>query len=379
MITVGELGADVRADVWIQATPAAKTTYTLESKVDALYGRAIRSQVERVLADYGQPAVHLEIRDTGALPFVWEARLEAVLCAFLERPLPTVTAQHAPDGRKERLRRTRLYVPGNRPKMMPNAGLYGPDVLLFDLEDSVAPHAKQEARSLVRHALARLPWGGIERAVRINSGPEGLRDVEAVVPAGVDVLVVPKVEYPETLKELDAALEQLRTRTLLIPLLESALGVQNAYAVATASSRVAAIALGLEDYVADIGAERTSEGRESDYAHGQLVNAARAAGVAPLASVFPHFEDPMAVHAYARRMRGLGFEGIGCIHPRQIRPAHEAFMPSAEEVARARTIVEKYEDALKEGRGAVAVEGRMVDAPVAQRAYEVLRRAEVKT
>lgn len=373
VIAVGEHGPAVRSDVWIGVTEAPQAGYELMTSVEPLYGRSIRAQVEAAFDRFGRPGLHLEIRDSGALPFVLEARLEAAICAFLGRDLPELPFNRRSVTR-DRLRRTRMYVPGNGPKLFPNAGLYRPDGLILDLEDSVAPDAKFAAQALVRRAFATLDWPGCERMLRINSGAAGLDDLAAVVPQGVDAVLVPKVEDGETLREIAKRLDEMEVETVLIPILESAMGVQRAYEIASASPRVVAIALGLEDYVADLRAERTDEGAESVYACGMLVNAARAAGVSPLASVFSRVDDPEGMRRYAERARQLGFDGVGCIHPRQVRPAHEAFTPSSEELELARAIVEGFEAALAEGRGAVAVAGRMVDAPVYQRARLALRR-----
>ena len=377
MTTAGEKGEKVRADVWVGVADAPKAGYDLATSVEAIYGDALRRQIDATLDRFGRPNVHLEIHDSGALPFVVEARLEAALCAHLGFPLPPLAeSRKSPD--RQRLRRTRLYVPGNGPKQFPNAGLYRPDGLILDLEDSVAPDAKGAARSLVRHALATLDWTPSERMVRINDGPEGLEDLDAVAPQGVEAFLVPKVEEPDRVQEIAARLDELHSEAVLIPLLESPLGIQNAYALAKSSPRIVALAIGLEDYATEIRAERSESGEEVAFAHGQLVNAARAAGVSPLASVFPKVDDPDAVFRYARRMRGLGFDGIGCIHPRQIRPAHAALAPSHEEIDAARRIVAGYEAAMAEGRAAVAVRGRMVDAPVYERARHILRQGDLR-
>ena len=368
--SVGEFGATIRSDVWISVTDAPRSGYDLTSSVDVIYGASIRSLIESWLDRFGRAGVHLEIRDSGALPFAFEARLEAALCSHLGLSLP-VLERRAFAVRRERLRRTRLYVPGNGPKLFPNAGLYRPDGLILDLEDSVAPEAKFAARALVRRAFGTLDWSSCERLLRINSGSAGLADVEAVVPQGVDAILVPKVEDGEFLREISALLDRLGVSTLLIPLIESARGVLNLFEIATASPRVVAMSLGLEDYVTDLRAERSSEGAETAFAQGQLVNAARAAGVSPLASVFPGVDDPLAMYDYARRARSLGFDGVGCIHPRQIRPAHEAFAPSSEELDLAQAIVEGFEAS---DRGAISVRGRMVDAPVYERARMTLAR-----
>lgn len=376
MTTAGEKGANVRSDVWVGVIDAPRMDYDLTTSVASIYGGSLRRQIEETLARFGGPNVHVEIHDSGALPFVVQARLEAALCMHLGVDLPALPSTPRRPNRA-RLRRTRLYVPGNGPKQFANAGLYRPDGLILDLEDSVAPDAKFAARAVVRRALASLEWPGCERMVRINDGLEGLDDLIAVAPQGLEVVLVPKVEEPERVHEIAAALDDMQLETLIIPLLESPLGVQNAYAIAKSSPRIVALAIGLEDYATEIRAERSETGEETAFAHGQLVNAARAAGVAPLASVFPKIDDPDATFRYARRMRGLGFDGIGCIHPRQVRSAHAALAPSREEIDRAKRIVEGYEAAMAAGRGAVAVSGRMVDAPIYERARNLLAQGGV--
>lgn len=373
MTTVGEFGPSIRSDVWISVIDAPKASYDLTTSVDAIYGLSIRRQIEAALDRFGRPGVSLEIRDSGALPFALEARLEAALCTHLGLALPPLPQREM--AKREHLRRTRLYCPGNGPKLFPNAGLYEPDGLILDLEDSVAPEAKFAARAMVRQALAALHWGGSERMVRINQGEEGIVDLEAVADQGVEAFLLPKIEDGEEVRRIAAKLEELGSAAVLIPLIESAAGIEKSYEISSASPRVAALALGLEDYVTDLRAERTQAGQESAYAHGRIVNAARAAGISPLASVFPNVDDPDAMFEYARHKRGLGFDGVGCIHPRQIRAAHRAFAPSVEEMETARAIVDGFEVALSEGRGAVSIRGRMVDAPVYERAKAVLARS----
>ena len=161
------------------------------------------------------------------------------------------------------------------------------------------------------------------------------------------------------------------TETRLIPIIESARGVLNAPLIA-AAPRVLALAIGLEDYTADIGAQRSAAGRESEWACSMIVNAARAAGVLPLASVYANVDDAVGLQAYTQHMKSLGFEGIGCIHPRQIGLVHQAFAPTAQDVAHAEQVVAAYEAALAAGQGVFALNGKMIDAPVVARARKVL-------
>jgi citrate lyase subunit beta/citryl-CoA lyase len=374
MTIVGEAGPGVRGDVQVSVQDARVAKVRIKSTVQSMYGQSLQAQVEDVLSRFGKPAVHVKLDDSGALPFVVEARLEAALSRHLGvglPPIPSLTGQSP----KVRPRRTRLYVPGNQAKLLPNAALYRPDSIVLDLEDAVAPEHKYAARALVRRALATLDWQGTERIVRINSGAFGMDDLAEVAPLGVDALLLPKVESPEYVQEVASRLDAVQSGAWLIPLLESAKGMIRAYEIATASERVAALAIGMEDYVTDIRAERSEDGGESAWARGQVVNSARAAGVQPLASVYPRFDDDERVYQAAMAARVAGFDGMGCIHPSQIRPTHRAFSLTPEERTKALAIVEAFEKALASGAGVVSVGGRMVDAPVYQRAKSALERS----
>ena len=371
---VGRCGGSVRGDAEVTVESATRGAIEVRSLVGELYGDSIRATAERALEFFGRPSVSVRIRDAGALPFVLEARLEAALAEHLSIPAPPLPPRRHEIASRERLRRTRLYVPGDSPKLMPNAMLYGADIVVLDLEDAVAPSTKSAARALVRHALAALDWGNTRIAVRINVGPMGLHDVRAVG-AGADTILVPKAEEPEELRGVAALLDDIGSAARLLPIVESAKGVLRAYEIASASLRVEAVALGLEDLTADLGAPRTSGGEETAWAAGALVVACRAAGVAPLNSVHSVVDDPEATERYARRSATLGFEGIGCIHPRQVGPTHKGFAPDAAAIEGARRIVSEYKAAIDAGKGVLAVSGGMVDAPVYERALRTLERA----
>jgi citrate lyase subunit beta/citryl-CoA lyase len=379
--SAGQHGPEVRSDcrVTVWAADGAPTV-ELHSKVAALYGTAIRDLAHTTLATLGATGLSLLIEDSGALPYVIQARIEAAV----RRLRPEVTlaalpalnraAQRAP---RTRLRRTRLYLPGNTPKFFINAGLHQPDAVILDLEDSVPPAEKDAALVLVRNTLRVVDFYGAERLVRINAPPQGLDEIRTLAPHGVDALLLPKVEQAETVQSAASLLDQLGAApTGLIPIVESAHGVLNAYTIASASPRVIALAIGLEDYTTDIGAQRTSNGCESLWAQSQVVNAARAAGVQPLASVYSAIDDEDGLRIWIDQARGLGFEGAGCLHPRQVRIVHASLAPTPADVAQARRIVEAFEAAQAAGLGVLALDGKMVDAPVVARARRVLRICE---
>ena len=346
----------------------------------------------------GLQVQHARVRidDMGALPFTIAARIEAAV----RRAGLGVRARNCdpsrpcrPATRKDGLRRSRLYLPGNEPKYFVNAGLHGPDAIILDLEDSVPAEEKDAARILVRHALAAVDFLGCERMVRINPFPLGLLDIQEVMPAQPDVLLIPKAETPEQVQEVAKAVEDaVRTSCVenaaeddrsdapaspwLMPILESALGIEHAFAIATASERNVALTIGLEDYTADLGVVKTSAGDESLYARLRLVNAAHAAGLQAIDSVYSDLADDEGLMFWGQRARALGFEGMGCLHPLQIPIIHQAFAPSREEIEKAGKIVAAFEEARARGSGVVALGSKMIDAPVVQRALKLVQQAK---
>jgi citrate lyase subunit beta/citryl-CoA lyase len=275
----------------------------------------------------------------------------------------------------DKVRRTRLYIPGNNPKMMINAGIYGSDAIILDLEDAVHPAKKTEAAILVRNALREVDFYGAEKMVRINPIPDGLKDLKYIVPFGVHSIVIPKCESPDDILFVEQRIQKLTGQPnsiYLIPIIESALGVENAFEIAVSSENIVALAIGLEDYTADIGAQRTEIGNESFFARTRIINAARAAGVQPLDSVFSNFDDLQQLAITATNSKALGFAGLGCIHPGQVKTVNDSFSPSEKEIEKAKKIVFAFYEAEKEGKGVVAVDSKMVDAPVVKRAQKTI-------
>jgi citrate lyase subunit beta/citryl-CoA lyase len=260
---------------------------------------------------------------------------------------------------------------------MISGGLYGADGIILDLEDSVPPAEKDGARILVRNALVALDWGGSERMVRINQGAAGEEDLAAIAGHNPHTVLVPKVEAAA---QVGRAAEVLRGfcgdgAPFLMPILESPRGIHNAFEIAATDPSVVAVTIGLEDLSAELAAPRTTEGTESFLARQTTVYAARAAGVQPIASVFSDIEDEEGLAAYVRRERGLGFDGIGCIHPRQIPVVHREMTPSDAEVERAVRVVRAAREAEERGLGAVAVGSKMVDPPVVKQAFRTVNLA----
>lgn len=383
--TSGNRGPSVRSDCYVAITPATSGGIVTEikSKTRVLFGRHIEELVSEVLHFHGVENALVRVEDAGALPWVMAARLEAavkqVVPAEKEFLLPELP-QNRQETPRDRQRRSRLYLPGDQPKLMINAGLYGADGIILDLEDAVAPSKKEDARYLVRNALRNNDFRGAELMVRINQLPAGLRDLSFIVPHPLNLVLIPKCESAAEVKTVDEEIARLKQdpgrNIWLMPIIESARGVLNAFEIASASPNVVALAIGLEDYTADIGAERSPDGHESFFARSALVNAARAAGIQPIDSVFAGFEDLNELRAVASRSKAMGFDGMGSIHPAQIAVIHECFNPGEKEIDKAKKIVMAFEAAEKAGIGVIAMGSKMIDAPVVKRALRTIRMAE---
>jgi citrate lyase subunit beta/citryl-CoA lyase len=389
--TVSELAGhrrpEVRSDLQVRLEPREHGGLEIQisSRVDVYYGDLIRRQAEEVLEALGVRHAMLEIRDEGALPFVIAARIEAAArragLGEGTRVLPDRLTLPEPSAR-DRMRRSRLYVPGSEPKYFINAALHGSDAVILDLEDSVHVSEKDSARLLVRNALRAVEFLGCERMVRINQLPLGLEDLDEIVPESPDLILIPKVESSEQMIQADRRIAEIKsnygiTRPIwLMPILESALGIEDAFSIAKASPQIVALTIGLEDYTADLAVVKTLVGSESLYARQRVVNAARAAGVQAIDSVFGDVGDLEGLRAWALNSRALGFEGMGCVHPTQIPVIHQAFAPSAAEIERARKIVAAYDEAQEKGLGVVSLGSKMIDPPVVQRALKLMARAK---
>lgn len=280
----------------------------------------------------------------------------------------------------QRLRRTMMFVPGNNPAMMQDAFIYAPDSIMLDLEDSVTMAEKDAARLLVHHALKTIDYGNTEMVVRVNplSTPYGKKDVEAVIKAGVDVIRMPKTETADEIRELEAEIEKVETelgclgRTQIMAAIESTLGVINAYEIATASKRMMGIALGAEDYSANLKTQRSPEGMELLLARQTIVVAARAAGIDALDTVYSNLNDMETFRKEVELIKQLGFDGKSIINPRQIEVVNEVFAPKEKEIQKSLTILAAIKEAEQRGSGVIAVNGKMVDRPVVIRAQRTI-------
>ncbi len=273
-----------------------------------------------------------------------------------------------------------MFVPGNNPGMMADAHIYRPDSIMLDLEDSVTMAEKDTARLLVYNALKSVDYGDTEMVVRINplNTPYGKKDIEAVVKAGVDVIRMPKTETAEEVVEVEREIERVEReigcegRTLIMAAIESALGICNAYAIATASPRMMGIALGAEDYCANLKTQRTPDGDELRLARETIIVAARAAGIAALDTVYSNLEDMETFRKEVEFIHRLGFDGKSIINPRQIEIVNEVFAPTEKAIEKARIILAAIREAEAKGSGVIAVNGKMVDRPVVIRAQRTI-------
>ena len=273
-----------------------------------------------------------------------------------------------------------MFVPGNNPGMMQDAFIYGPDSIMLDLEDSVTMAEKDAARLLVYNALKSIDYGDTEMVVRINplSTPYGRKDVEAVVKAGVHVIRMPKTETADEVRELEAEIEKVERelgcvgRTRMMAAIESAEGICNAFAIAKASKRMMGIALGAEDYCANLKTQRTPGGAELLYARETIVVAARAAGIDALDTVYSNLDDMETFRKEVELIKTLGFDGKSIINPRQIHIVNEVFAPTEKAIEKAKKIIAAIKEAEKRGSGVIAVNGKMVDRPVVIRAQRTI-------
>jgi citrate lyase subunit beta/citryl-CoA lyase len=274
-----------------------------------------------------------------------------------------------------------LYIPGNSPGMIQNAAVFGADMVMIDLEDAVALSEKDAARDIAAGFLRDYDFGDLPVVVRINGAdtPHFEADLEAIVPLKPFAVRLPKCQSPADVTTVDARMGEIEGRFALpvgaVPIhamLESALGIENAYAIATASSRVKALTLGGQDLTADLGIQKTRDGWEFFYARSRVVMAAKAAGIDAFDTVWTDFNDPEGLFRETRQIVELGFTGKAAIHPSQVEIIHRAFRPDAKEVRKAERIVAAALEAERQGRGVVAVDGKMVDGPIIARARHLI-------
>lgn len=284
-----------------------------------------------------------------------------------------------------RLRRSMLYVPGNNPGMIRDAHIYGSDAIMFDLEDSVSLKEKDAARLLVYEALKTFDYEQTEVLVRVNglNTPYGRDDFETIVRAKPDAIRLPKTETPEDVQEADELITRIEKQIgmeqgtiKMMAAVESAMGVINAYKIATASKRLIGIAIGAEDFVTDLKTTRSKDGIELLAARSHVLLAARAAGIDALDTVFSDVDDEEGFIREVKLIKQLGFDGKSLINPRQINIIHEIYTPTEDEIMKSIQVIEAAKEAEAKGSGVISLNGKMIDKPIVERAYRVLELAK---
>lgn len=283
------------------------------------------------------------------------------------------------------MRRSMLFLPGNTPNIIVNGEILGADAVILDLEDAVAPTEKDSARILVRNAIGRMGFGKCEVIVRINSIDTDFwkKDLDYIIPVKPSLIMPPKTGCAGDVLAVDAYITELEEKlgmeknsVGLIPLIETALGVENAFQIASASERVQAIFLGGEDLTADLHCKRTKEGNEIAYARSRMVMAARAAGVEVYDTPFTDVNDDEGIYVDAQYAKSLGFTGKSAISPRHVKAINSVFSPSQKDIDYAYEVMEAIRIGKEQGKGAVALRGKMIDAPIVARAQQTIAMAE---
>ena len=283
------------------------------------------------------------------------------------------------------MRRSMLFLPGNNPNMLINGNCLGSDAVIFDLEDAVSPAEKDAARILVRNTMRYMDFRGCEIIVRINSIDTAYwqKDIDEILPYQPGLVLLPKTSCASDVQIVDAYMSQVEEKLGLekntvgiMPLIETAMGVENAFAIASATKRVKALFLGAEDLTADLQCKRTKEGREIEYARTRLVVAARAAGVDVYDTPFTDVNDDEGIVKDAQLAKALGFTGKASISPRHVEVINSVFSPTQKDVDYAYEVMDAIALAKEQGKGAIALHGKMIDAPIVARAQQTIAMAQ---
>ncbi len=375
------IGSETKGDCTVEVLSEDGGGIEVGTKNAELLGDGIRAVAQETLSSLATDDVAIRVADYGALDYVIEARIEAAVRAAEPDGVQLLApAVDRGASERDRPRRSRLYAPGNQPRLLVGIENHGADCVLLDLEDSVPPSEKPAARVLVKHLLGAVAFPA-EVWVRINPLDAGGReDVEEVLIGCPHGICLPKAEsggdvtrLADELARCEKKLDLPDGSTWIMPILETAKGVLHSEEIAAASDRVVMLAFGAEDYTRDVGARRTAEALL--FARARIVAGAAAAGVQASDTVYANVDDEVGLIEEAERARDLGFDGKGAINPRQIDPIHRAFSPTDAEIERAKAIVEAAREAEGKGLGAVALDGRMVDRPVLDRATRLIKYA----
>lgn len=379
---VNVAGGEGKGDCLVAAEAGGDPRIIVETRSPELLESGITFVAAQTLERMGVKNVGLRLTVDGALDYVIAARVEAAVRGM-------ESAEHEPlrlsatraISERDRPRRSRLYAPGNQPRVLVGIDLYGADCVLLDLEDSVPTSEKTAARILVKHALAAVPFSD-DVWVRINPLEMGGReDVAEILIGRPHGICLPKAESARDVCALSEELDRIETAlgipsgsTWIMPILETAKGILHAEEIAAADPRIVMLAFGAEDFTRDVGALRSR--RSLLFARSMLVAAAKAAGVQASDTVFADLGDEDGLEKESALARELGFDGKGAINPRQLATIHRAFTPTDEELAHARDVVDAAREAEAKGLGAVSLNGRMIDRPVLERAQRLMQYAD---
>jgi citrate lyase subunit beta / citryl-CoA lyase len=379
MATGGVAGSDAKGDCLITVEPADALQIEIKTKAQALVAQGIQTVVENILAQYGSPDLAVTVQDFGSLDYVLAARTEIAVRNALALDAVTLdTGIQRSATAVDRPRRSRLYAPGNNPRLLAGIDVHGADCVLLDLEDSVPVSEKSSARILVKHLLAAIAFPQ-DVWVRINSlDTEGEADVREVLRGRPHGLCLPKAESEADIIRLSQLLDEVEAAygvepgfTKIMPIIETARGVLRSEEITAADRRIVMVAFGAEDFTRDVGAIRSRPSLL--FARSMIVAAATVAGIQASDTVFADLTDAEGLAEETALARELGFDGKGAINPRQLAPIHRAFSPAEDELAYAQRVVEAADAAERAGSGAVALEGKMIDKPVLERAKRILK------
>jgi len=364
-------GTENKRDCIVKVKPG-EGEVKIVSKTAELFEEHIKEMINKRLEEIEIEA-DVEVIENGALDYVILARLESAVAKAIRDEVPDKKIRRGKTS-KDRVRRSRLYVPGNNPRFINSVAVYGCDCTILDLEDSVPMENKQDARYLVKNALKTMDFGNAETWVRINKemAREDIRQIAYGSPHGI---CIPKVESKEDVEVIEKILDEAGVDCHLMPIIETAKGIANAREIASSSEKIVALAFGAEDYTRDVGCKRTWEALF--YPRCEILIAAKSAGIQALDTVYPHIEDEDGLIEETKRIAEIGFDGKGAIYPAQIEIIHKCFAPDEKEVDEAKKIIEAIEEAKKKGEGTAVYNGRMIDLPVEKKARRILKLAEL--
>lgn len=372
-------GTDGKGDIEVTIEPASGG---LEVNISSSHGKLfydkIADTINSILNKYGIINAKISVIDQGALDYVIRSRVETAI----HRASQEIEKKYYTEKPyvKYRLRRSLLYIPGNNPYLMREIPVLDADGIILDLENSVSPEDKDSARMLVKYALANIDFGRSEKMVKINTLDIcGNEDIDEIMKSQPDTILIPKCESEYDVKKTADIVEKAEKKyqikpnhVKLIPIIESARGVENAFAIADSNDRVIMVAFGAEDYSASLGTTQTESEDELDYARRTIVNAAKSAGKQAADSVYSNIDNTEGLRNSVRRVKAMGFDGKAIVHPSQIEIVHNVFKPSIEETSYANEIFNIYKKCKEQGTGVMKHRGRIIDMPVVLRAMRIL-------